>query len=139
MVLALIVSAVVGVAAFEYISPISMLHRGLIYGIGTSWLIVLMVFIFDFLVLKHGWCGYLCPLGAFYSIVGKYSLLRINHIKEACTDCNDCKMVCPEVQVLDIIGKKSGYINYGACTNCGRCIDVCEDDALKFSFKKLKL
>lgn len=139
MVLALIVSAVVGVAAFEYISPISMLHRGLIYGMGTAWLIVLMVFIFDLLVLKHGWCGYLCPLGAFYSTIGKYSLLRIYHIKEACTDCNDCKVVCPEVQVLDIIGKRSGYINYGACTNCGRCIDVCEDDALKFSFKKLKL
>ncbi len=137
--LSFIVSAIVGVAAFEFVSPISMLHRGLIYGLGTGWLIVLMVFIFDLLVLKHGWCGFLCPLGAFYSLIGKYSLLRIEHLKDKCTDCNDCKLVCPEIQVLDIIGKKSGYISYGECTNCGRCIDVCEDKALKYSFKKLKL
>ena len=137
--LSFIVSAIVGVAAFEYVSPISMLHRGLIYGLGTGWLIVLMVFIFDLLVLKHGWCGFLCPLGAFYSLIGKYSLLRVEHLKDKCTDCNDCKLVCPEIQVLDIIGKKSGYISFGECTNCGRCIDVCEDKALKYSFKKIKL
>jgi ferredoxin-type protein NapH len=134
-----IVSLVSGVAAFEFISPISMLHRGLIYGIGTAWLIVLMVFLYDLLIMKHGWCGYLCPLGAFYSLIGKYSILKIEHFKEACTDCNDCKLVCPEVQVLKIIGKESGYIANSECSNCGRCIDVCEDKALKYSLKKIKL
>ena len=43
-----------------------------------------------------------------------------------------CKLVCPEVEVLDIIGIKSGTINHGACSNCGRCIDVCDDDSLNF-------
>lgn len=137
--LSLLISIPLGVAAFEYISPISMLHRGLIYGMGTAWLIVFMVFLFDLLVLKHGWCGYLCPLGAFHSFLGKFNSLKIKHDKEACTDCNDCKVVCPEVQVLGIIGKKDGFITYGACTNCGRCIDVCQDKALKYSFKKLGL
>lgn len=134
--LSFIVSAVVGVAAFEYVSPISMLHRGLIYGMGTAWLVVLMVFIFDLLVLKHGWCGYLCPLGAFYSLIGRYNSIKVKHIKENCTDCNDCKVVCPEVQVLGIIGKEDGFISLGECTNCGRCIDVCEVNALMYSIKK---
>ena len=139
LALSLMVSSIVGAAAFEYISPISMLHRGLIYGIGTAWIVVLMVFVFDLLVMKHGWCGHLCPLGAFYSLLGKYNRIRVKHIQENCTDCNDCKLICPEVQVLDIIGKKSGFISFGACTNCGRCIDVCPDKALKYSFKKIEL
>jgi len=133
--LSLIVSMFMGVAAFEYISPIGILHRGIIYGFGTGILIVVAIFIFDLLVLKHGWCGHLCPLGAFYSLTTKKSLLRIFHTKENCTDCMDCKVVCPEQQVLDIIGKKSGTISYGACTNCARCIEVCPDNALKFQFK----
>jgi len=135
LALSLIVSLVVGVAAFEYISPIGILHRGIIYGFGTGILFILVIFIFDTLILKHGWCGHLCPLGAFYSLTTKNSLIRIFHTKENCTDCMDCKVVCPEQQVLDIIGKKSGTISYGACTNCARCIEICQDNALKFQFK----
>lgn len=133
--LSLIVSIGVGVAAFEYVSPIGILHRGIIYGFGMGILAIVIIFIFDTLILKHGWCGHLCPLGAFYSLTTKKSLLRIYHNKDNCTDCLDCKVVCPEQQVLSIINKKSGVISYGACTNCARCIEVCQDNALKFQFK----
>ncbi len=135
--LSLILSLILGVAAFEFISPISMMHRGIIYGIGAGWLAVLMVFLFDLIVLKHGWCGYLCPLGAFYTAISVKSLIRVNHTKENCTDCLDCKVVCPELQVLENIGEKSGIIDFGACTNCGRCIEVCQDNALNFSFRTM--
>jgi len=37
LVLGLIISAVMGIAAFEFISPISMLHRGIIFGMGFGW------------------------------------------------------------------------------------------------------
>jgi len=135
LALSLIVSIISGVAAFEYISPIGIFHRGVIYGFGMGIMAILIVFIFDTFILKHGWCGHLCPLGAFYTLTTKKSLLRIFHNKDNCTDCLDCKVVCPEQQVLDIIGKKSGVISYGACTNCARCIEVCQDNALKFQFK----
>jgi len=135
LALSLIVSLVIGVAAFEYVSPIGILHRGIIYGFGMGIMAIIIIFIFDTLILKHGWCGHLCPLGAFYSLTTKKSLLRIYHNKDNCTNCLDCKIVCPELQVLDIIGKTSGIISYGACTNCARCIEVCPDNALKFQFK----
>jgi ferredoxin-type protein NapH len=135
--LSLIVSACMGIAAFEFISPISMLHRGIVFGIGFGWAAVLIIFLFDLFVLKNGWCGHICPLGAFYSLLGKFSLIRVHHIEENCTLCMKCKVVCPEKQVLHMIGKESLPVLSGECTNCARCIEVCDDDALKFSIRDL--
>jgi len=137
LALSLIVSAVMGLAAFEFISPISMLHRGIVFGIGFGWAAVLIIFLFDLFVLKNGWCGHICPLGGFYSILGKFSLIRVKHNEENCTLCMKCKVVCPESQVLHMIGKKSLPVLSGECTNCARCIEVCDDDALSFSLRSM--
>ncbi len=136
IVLALIVSAIVGMAAFEVVSPITILNRNIIFGIGAGMGLIISIFLFDLFVVKNGWCGHICPLGATYSIIGKYSLLRVKHISENCTLCMKCKEVCPESQVLHMIGKYSITVNDAECTNCGRCIDVCDDEALEFSIGK---
>jgi len=133
--LGLILSAIMGIAAFEFVSPISMLHRGIIFGMGFGWTAILMIFLFDLFVLKNGWCGHLCPLGAFYSLVGKFSFIRVHHNEANCTLCMKCKVVCPEKQVLHMIGKESLPVLSGECSNCARCIEVCDDDALGFSIR----
>ncbi|NOU58852.1 quinol dehydrogenase ferredoxin subunit NapH [Marinifilum sp. JC070] len=135
LALSLIVSAIFGLAAFEIISPISMLHRAIVFGSGAGWAIVAVVFLVDLFILKAGWCGHICPLGGFYSLVGKQAVIKVKHNKEKCTNCMDCFDVCVEEPVLSIVGKKSDYIRGGACTNCGRCIEVCKDDAMKYSLK----
>ncbi|NPA58931.1 MAG: quinol dehydrogenase ferredoxin subunit NapH [Epsilonproteobacteria bacterium] len=137
LALSLIISFIMGVTAFEFISPISMVHRGIIFGLGFGWAAMLIIFLFDLFVLKNGWCGHICPLGGFYSLLGKFSLIRVHHIEENCTLCMKCKDVCPERQVLHMIGKKSLPVLSGECTNCARCIEVCDDDALRFSIKDL--
>jgi len=137
MLLGIVLSPILGFAAFEAISPVSMLHRAIIFGAGASWLVILAIFLFDIAVTKYGWCGHFCPLGAFYSLIGRFSVIRINHNKDNCTNCMECFKVCHEEQVLGIIGKQNGFINSGECTNCARCIEVCEDDALTFSFRNL--
>lgn len=137
LVLGLLVSAATGIAAFEVINPITMLHRGIIFGFGLGWTIVLAVFLFDLVITPYGWCGHLCPLGAFYSLTGRFAWIKVKHDADQCTLCMKCKEVCHEEPVLNLIGEKSGYIT-GACSNCGRCIEVCEDDALKFSFYNYK-
>ena len=136
LALSLIISFVMGITAFEFISPISMVHRGIIFGLGFGWAAMLIIFLFDLFVLKNGWCGHICPLGAFYSILGKFSLIRVHHLEENCTLCMKCKDVCPEHQVLHMVGKKSLPVISGECTNCARCIEVCDDDALEFSIRK---
>ncbi len=135
--LSLVISAVMGVTAFEFVSPISMLHRGIVFGIGFGWAGALIIFLFDLFVLKNGWCGHICPLGGFYSLLGKFSLIRVHHNEENCTLCMKCKVVCPENQVLHMIGKESLPILSGECTNCARCIEVCDDDALEFSIRSI--
>jgi len=136
IVIALIVSAISGLAAFEVVSPITILNRSVIFGIGTGLGLIVAIFLFDLFVVKNGWCGHICPLGGIYSIIGKYSIFRVKHNHNNCTLCMKCKEVCPETQVLNMIGKKSIAVNGIECTNCGRCIDVCDDDALGFSITK---
>jgi len=133
IVIALIVSVISGLAAFEVISPITILNRNIVFGVGTGLGLIVAIFLFDLFVVKNGWCGHICPLGGTYSLIGKYSLFRVKHSSENCTLCMKCKDVCPEVQVLNMIGKKSIPVNDIECTNCGRCIDVCDDDALNFT------
>ncbi|SFV62548.1 Polyferredoxin NapH (periplasmic nitrate reductase) [hydrothermal vent metagenome] len=135
MVLGLIVSAIVGIAAFEALSPITIMQRGIIFGFGAGISVVIAIFLFDLFGVKNGWCGHLCPLGATYSLIGKASLIRVKHDHEACTNCMECKIVCPENQVLHMINKESISVTDGECTNCGRCIDVCNDNALEFGIR----
>lgn len=132
----LIISAITGAAAFEFISPIGIFTRGVAFSLGFGWVWLLAIFLFDAFVLKNGWCGHVCPLGATYSIIGAKSLIRVKHNKDKCTNCGNCLNVCPEPQVLaPVIGKKNDFISRIECTNCGRCIEVCNDNALHFSIR----
>ena len=136
MILMLLFSAIIGAAAFEFISPIGIFTRGVAFTFGFGWVWLLTIFLFDAFVLKNGWCGHICPVGAMYSLIGSKSLIRVYHTKENCTNCGNCLTICPEAQVLaPVINKKSDFITGIECTNCGRCIEVCEDNALKFSLR----
>jgi ferredoxin-type protein NapH len=134
--LALLLSALTGVAAFEWVSPISLLHRELIFGMKMGWMAVAGIFLFDLLLLRNGWCGHVCPLGAFYSIVGHFSPLRVRFDARACDTCGECHPVCPEPQVLNLKRLEgTGMVLSGNCTNCGNCINVCPRDALRFGLR----
>ena len=143
LAMTLILPVVTGSITWELVNPVSMLHRGLIFGMGLAWFIVFAVFLLDLLVSRRAWCSHLCPVGAFYGLLGTHSLIRIRaDARDQCDDCMDCFMVCPEQQVIRPALK--GYINKSStevigpvitsanCTNCGRCIDVCAKDVFHF-------
>ncbi len=134
---ALLLSAITAVAAFEWISPIGMLHRELIYGIGLGWIAVLGIFIFDLFVIRHGWCGHLCPLGAFYALLGKRSArLVVSFDAVSCTHCAECATVCPEPQVLNLKKvEQTGLVSPGECSACGRCVGSCPEGSLQFHWR----
>ena len=106
--------------------------------VGLAWLVVLAVFLMDFLVSRRAWCGHLCPVGAFYSLLALRSPLRVRADQRAqCDDCMDCFLVCPEPRVIRpaLKGADKGIgpvITSANCTNCGRCIDVCAKDVFRF-------
>jgi ferredoxin-type protein NapH len=138
LALALVLSALLGVAAFEWVSPISMLHREVVFGLGLGLTAIAGVFLLDLLVVKHGWCGHLCPLGAFYGLLGRVAQLRVRFDDSTCTRCAECVRVCPEPQVLNFRkAAEHGMVVSGECTNCGRCIPICPEDSLSFDFRPL--
>lgn len=131
-------AAATGTLAWELVNPVSALQRGIIFGLGSGLFLVLAVFVLDLAVSPRAWCGYLCPMGAFYSVLGQKSPLRVRASnRAACDSCMDCFEVCPEPQVIHpaLFGEKNGsgpVIDDGNCTNCGRCIDVCSKKVFTF-------
>jgi ferredoxin-type protein NapH len=139
LAMVLAVSFMTGVVVWELVNPVTILFRGLVFGMGAAWMVVLAVFLFDLFVSNRGWCGHLCPVGAFYSLIGAASVIRVGAFqRETCNDCMDCFAVCPEPQVISpaLKGSAKGVgplILAPNCTNCGRCIDVCAPKVFSFS------
>ena len=137
LAMTLVLAAATGTLAWELVNPVSMFHRGLIFGLGSVWAMILAIFLLELFVMQDGWCGRLCPMGAFYGLLGKVGLVRTAAPRRAaCNDCMDCFAVCPEPQVirpaLKGVEGAGPVILAGACTTCGRCIDVCAKDVFAF-------
>lgn len=130
----LAVSAVTGTVAWEAVNPVTMLHRGLLFGSGLGLTAGLAVFLLDLAAGSRTWCGHLCPVGAFYGLVGRFSLIKVKAVRRAaCDDCGDCYRVCPEPHALTpaLRGAARGIgplVASADCTNCCRCLDVCAQD-----------
>lgn len=136
----LLASAASGLLVWETVNPVSLTQRALIFGGGLAWGVTAAVFVFDLLVAPRGWCGHLCPMGAAYALIGSRAMVRVSaRHSSRCNDCADCYAVCPEPQVIPIAlkGKQgaSPVIRSSACTNCGRCIDVCGPDVFTLTHR----
>jgi ferredoxin-type protein NapH len=139
LLLALVLSATSGVAAFELVSPIGMIHRELIFGAGLGLLAIPLLFLVDLFLLRRGWCGSLCPLGAFWSLVGRRSPVVLAWDDAACNRCMDCVAVCPEAHVLNFNRLlETGFVESGDCTRCARCVEVCSTEACSLRIRPLR-
>ncbi|KAB7886451.1 NapH/MauN family ferredoxin-type protein [Poseidonibacter ostreae] len=134
-----------GYLVFETFNVVGILSRFIAYGwsLALGW--VLIVFLLEVFFSRRAWCTYLCPIGTTYGYIGKVSALRVQW-NDNCDHCMVCHDVCFENQVLDLTkakydkqreekGIKTQYVTGADCTLCGRCIDVCHADALKFDFR----
>ncbi|ELS9253862.1 TPA: quinol dehydrogenase ferredoxin subunit NapH [Vibrio parahaemolyticus] len=127
-------SALSGAILWTWLDPVAALHRGLVFGMGAGWVLIALVFVLDLLLVEHGWCGHLCPLGATYGVIGRKSLLRVTAVRrEDCTKCMDCFYVCPEPEVLrQPLKEGDRRVMDQSCISCGRCLDVCPEHVFEF-------
>ena len=127
-------SALSGAILWTWLDPVAALHRGLVFGMGAGWVLIALVFMLDLLLVEHGWCGHLCPLGATYGVIGRKSLLRVTAVRrEDCTKCMDCFYVCPEPEVLrQPLKEGDRRVMDQNCISCGRCLDVCPEHVFEF-------
>ena len=129
--LGLILSAITGSVLVAAVYPPAIIGREIYYvialgGFGAGTVFFLGTVLFDLLVARRGFCRYLCPGGALYSLLGRYRLVRIRRIVENCNDCAKCNVVCE-------FGLDPLHDGFGQeCNNCTACIAVCPTDAMTF-------
>ena len=90
---------------------------------------LLMLCILSSMFIYRPFCKYICPLGAFYSLFQKISLLRMRCDKDACIHCGKCAGICP----MNVDPSKTP--NSAECIRCGECIKACPKKALAFSMR----
>ncbi len=127
-------SALSGSVLVAAIYPPAIIGRELYYavalgGFGAGALFFILTLLFDLLVARRGFCRYLCPGGALYSLLGRYRLVRIQRVVGDCNDCAKCNAVCEFG--LDPLRDEFGQ----ECNNCTACMAVCPTDALTFTVK----
>jgi MauM/NapG family ferredoxin protein len=77
--------------------------------------------------LKRSWCRVLCPLGALYGLVSRFSALRRKVSK--CTHCVKCKADCRMGAIRD----DAGYVK-SECILCMDCVYDCPVKGTRFGF-----
>ena len=129
-----ILVAVVGTAIILRIAGIpSALATGLGISFGVIGVGVILVWSRKKGAMTH--CITYCPIGILANWLGKLSPFRIR-IKEACTECQLCRLVCryDALNLEDIQKRRPG----GSCTLCGDCLGSCKDGWIEYRFLGLK-
>ena len=91
------------------------------------WKFALMALVLLSSVYIHRpFCKYLCPLGAFYALFQKVSVLRLKLDGEKCVSCGKCEKTCP----MDVAVTRDP--NSAECIRCGACVRACPAGALRF-------
>jgi len=128
------ISAITGSVLISMIYPPAIIGREIYFGIalggfGAGLVFFVLTLLFDLMVSRRGFCRYVCPGGALYSLLGRFRLFRIKRIVENCNDCAKCNAVCEFG--LDPLRDDFGQ----ECNNCTACIAICPTDALTFNVK----
>ncbi len=99
--------------------------RKLVGGLFDLKLIILILVVAGSIFINRFFCRYLCPLGAFYALFNKFSLVRLEIDRDKCIGCKKCENVCPmAVQVLK-------NPNSAECIRCGKCKAACPTEAIR--------
>lgn len=131
LVAGVILSMVAGSVLFAAVYPPAIIGREIYYvialgGFGAGAVFFVLTLLFDLLVARRGFCRYVCPGGALYSLLGRYRMLRIQREVDTCNDCAKCTAVCE----FELDPMRDGFGQ--ECNNCTACIAVCPTDALVF-------
>ncbi len=131
LVVGMVISAISGSVLVSVVYPPAIIGREIYFaialgGFGAGLLFFILTLLFDLLISRRGFCRYICPGGALYSLLGRYRIFRIQRVVENCNDCAKCNAVCE-------FGLNPLRDDFGQeCNNCTACIAICPTDALTF-------
>ncbi len=82
------------------------------------------------------WCKYICPTGAFNSLIARLSFIKIRASKDICKNCMLCKRVCA-FDAINYNDNNIPIIDYGECNLCAECLRKCQVGALKLKISHI--
>ncbi len=97
----------------------------------SAWLlgVVLLAVLGLNLVLPRFFCRFLCPLGALFGLLSRFTPWRIGKTEDRCGDCRLCEEYCEGAC------RPHGKIITGECVLCFNCLDRCPASRITFAGK----
>ena len=105
-------------------------HLSFIFWISAASLVLITV-----LTIFKGrfFCTDICPFGAFYGLIAKFSIFRM-HFSDNCMCCMNCEELCPS----GCIDTTEERVNNVTCVKCLRCFGACSENGMKYGIKLFK-
>ncbi len=125
----------------KYLCPAGTLEAGLpllaltpefrqaIGGLFIHKLLLLILFMAWSMTTSRPFCRSTCPLGAFYGLFNRISLIRLKFNPDNCTKCGACHEICPVDLEVDVSPNS---------TECVRCLQ-CMTRACRFNALSLEV
>lgn len=111
--------------------PLSLVNQSIRATLGTlfTWkFAILAVILVGSIFIYRPFCKWICPLGAFYALLNKWSFFQYEVDPDACIGCGKCKRICH----MDVdITKNAAHTE---CIRCGECAKVCPTGAIHRRF-----
>ena len=111
--------------------PLALVNSGIRAALGKlfTWKLCILLAVTALSILFYRpFCKWLCPLGAFYALFNKVSLLQMKVDANACISCGKCARACG----MDVDVTKTP--DHAACIRCGKCVLACPTGAVHFRY-----
>ena len=109
--------------------PLAAADKGIRAALGVlfSWKLAVLLSVAILSVLFYRpFCKWLCPLGAFYALLNKVSLIGMKVDGQKCVSCGKCAKACK----MDVDVTKTP--DHTECIRCGMCVKACPVEAVSF-------